>query len=88
MLGTLTFADTDLHSSPQLPTEVIVQRLMAANAQRSQMLRGYRGKRVYHLDYRGIFGSHDATMQVEAIYTAPNRKDFKVISEKIGRAHV
>ena len=29
----------------------------------------------------GIFGSHDATMQVEAIYTAPNRKDFKVISE-------
>jgi hypothetical protein len=81
MLGTFTFADTDLHSSPPLSTEVIVQRLMAANAQRSQMLRGYRGKRVYHLDYRGTFGSHDATMQVEAIYTAPNRKDFKVISE-------
>ncbi len=54
---------------------------MAANAQRSQTLRGYRGKRVYHLDYRGLFGSHDAGMQVEAIYTAPDQKDFKVISE-------
>jgi hypothetical protein len=81
MLASFSFADTDLHSPPVLATEVIVQRLMAANAQRSQMLRGYRGKRIYHLDYRGIFGSHDATMQVEALYTAPNRKDFKVISQ-------
>lgn len=54
---------------------------MAANAVRSRALRGYRGKRVYHLDYRGIFGSHDAALQVEATYTAPDRKNFKVISE-------
>jgi len=54
---------------------------MAANALRSQSLRGYRGKRVYHLDYHGIFGTHDAGMQVEATYTAPDRKDFKVVSQ-------
>jgi hypothetical protein len=81
LLATFSFADTDLHSPPPLSTDVIVQRLMAANAQRSQTLRGYRGKRVYHLDYHGLFGSHDATMQVEAVYIAPNRKDFKVVSE-------
>jgi len=81
ILATFSFAEADLHSPPQLSTDVIVQRLMAANAQRSQALRGYRGKRVYHLDYHGLFGSHDAEMQVEATYTAPDRKDFKVISE-------
>jgi hypothetical protein len=81
VLTTVSFADTDVHPPPALSTEVIVQRLMAANAQRSQTLRGYRGKRQYHLDYRGLFGSHDADLQVEAVYTAPNRKDFKVISE-------
>jgi len=81
MLSTFSFGDADLHSPPQLSSDAIVQRLMAANAQRSQTLRGYRGKRVYHLDYHGIFGSHDAGMQVEATYTAPDRKDFKVISQ-------
>jgi len=81
LLTTFIFADADVHSPPPLSADVIVQRLMAANAQRAQTLRGYRGKRVYHLDYHGIFGSHDAGMQVEAIYNAPDRKDFKVISQ-------
>jgi hypothetical protein len=54
---------------------------MAANIQRSRALRGYRGTRTYHLSYHGLFGSHDAGMQVEAIYTAPNRKDFEVTSQ-------
>lgn len=81
VLATLSFADSDSHSPPLLSTDLIVQKLMAANAQRSQALRGYSGKRVYHLDYHGIFGSHDAGMQVEATYTAPNRKEFKIVSE-------
>jgi hypothetical protein len=82
VLVTFGFAESDSHPSPPpLSPDVIVQKLMAANVQRSQALRGYRGKRVYHLDYRGLFGSHDAGMQVEATYTAPDRKDFKIISE-------
>ena len=80
-LTSVSFADTDRLAPPPLPTDAIVQRLMAANVQRSLALRGYRGKRVYHLDYHGAFGTHDAGMQVEATYTAPDRKDFKVISE-------
>lgn len=85
VLTTFSLADTDSHSPPLLSTDVIVQRLMAANAQRSQALRGYSGKRVYHLDYRGIFGTHDADMHVEATYSAPDRKDFKIISESGAR---
>lgn len=85
VLATFSFAESDLHAPPLLSTDVIVQRLMAANAERSRALRGYSGKRVYHLDYHGIFGSHDAGMQVEATYTAPNRKDFKIISESGSR---
>jgi hypothetical protein len=81
LLATLSAANSDSHSPPLLSTDVIVQKLMAANAQRSEALRGYSGKRVYHLDYHGLFGSHDAGMQVEATYAAPNRKDFKIISE-------
>lgn len=61
-------------------SEVIVQNLMAANARRSAALRAYQGKRVYKLDYTGLFGGH-AEMQVEATYRAPNEKTFKVVSE-------
>jgi hypothetical protein len=81
LLATVCLAEADVHSPPQLSTDVIVQKLMAANAERARSLRGYHGKRVYHVDYHGIFGSHDAGLQVEATYTAPDHKDFKVISE-------
>ena len=81
LLTTSSIADADLHSPSLLSTSVIVQRLMAANTRRSQALHGYRGTRVYHLSYHGLFGSHDAEMKVEAIYTAPDRKDFKVVSQ-------
>ena len=81
LLASLSFADADPRTPPLLSTDVIVQRLMAANAQRSQTLRGYRGKRVYRLEYHGLFGSHEADMQVEATYTAPDRKEFKVLSQ-------
>jgi hypothetical protein len=81
MLAAPSVADVDLHTPPPLSTDVIVQRLMAANALRSQTLRGYRGKRVYHVEYHGLFGTHEAGMQVEAVYTAPDHKDFRVLSE-------
>jgi outer membrane lipoprotein-sorting protein len=66
---------------PPLSSDAIVQRLMAANAQRAEALRGYRGKRVYRLNYHGLFGTHDAELQVEATYTAPDKKSFQVLSE-------
>jgi hypothetical protein len=81
VLATFIFADADVPMLAPLSTDVVVQRLMAANAQRSQTLRGYRGKRVYRLEYHGLFGSHEAEIQVEAAYTAPDHKEFKILSE-------
>src|SRR5712692_2184275 len=64
-----------------LSSDTIVERLVAANARRAEALRGYRCKRLYHLDYHGFLGGHEAEMQVQATYFAPNRKDFKIVSE-------
>jgi hypothetical protein len=61
--------------------ESIVAKLVAANQRRSRDLRGYHGRRFYHLDYRGFLGSHSAQMQVEALYKAPDKKEFKVLSQ-------
>jgi len=74
------FAQDHALTKPTLSTDVIVQNLMAANARRAAALRAYQGKRVYKLDYTGLFGGH-AEMLVEATYRAPNEKNFKVISE-------
>jgi hypothetical protein len=74
-------AAADAQIAPSTPsTDTIVQNLMAANARRASSLRGYRSKRIYKLDYSGIFGGH-AEMQVEATYRAPDEKTFKVVSQ-------
>jgi hypothetical protein len=82
LFGAIPASSNDINApaQPPLSTDAIVQKLMVSNARRAESLRGYRGKRTYQLDYRGIFGGH-AEMQVEAIYRAPDEKDFKVISE-------
>ena len=67
--------------TPILSVDSIVGKLQAANARRAEALRGYRGQRHYHLDYHGLFGSHSADIWVEASYTAPDKKNFKVLSE-------
>jgi outer membrane lipoprotein-sorting protein len=68
-------------AAPALTAPEIVQKLMAANLRRSHVLRGYQGKRTYHLTYNGIFGRHQADMEVEVTYTAPDKKEFRVISK-------
>lgn len=72
-------------SPPVLPADTIVRKLAAANTQRAQALRGYRGKRIYRLDYKGLFGTHHAEMEVEATYTAPDTKEFKILAESGSR---
>jgi hypothetical protein len=63
-----------------MTADAVVQQLMAANARRAEGLRSYRGMRHYHLEYKGLLGSHQADMDVEASYTAPDKKEFRVIS--------
>ena len=73
-------ADTN-SSGEHLPVEVIVENLQAANLRRAETLCGYTGKRVYKVNYRGFPGGRHAEMTVEAAYTSPNQKDFRIISE-------
>ena len=74
-------AENTARPTPSLTADAIVQKLMAANAGRAAALRSYRGTRHYRLDYHGIFGAHSAEMQVDATYTAPSKKDFRVVSQ-------
>lgn len=70
----------DVYSPSPLTTQEIVQKLMAANLRRSEALRGYQGMRTYHLTYNGLFGHHEATIKVAVTYSAPDNKQFQVIS--------
>jgi hypothetical protein len=79
LLTAVSFAE--VNSATPLTADAVVQKLIAANASRSEALHAYRGRRTYHLDYRGLWGSHWAEIQVEATYIAPDKKDFKILSE-------
>jgi hypothetical protein len=80
--GSVQLCAADASSTaPNLSADAIVQRLVAANARRAEALRGYRSNRVYNVDYHGFLGSHQARLQVQASYTAPDKKDFTVISQ-------
>ena len=85
VLLSAAFGETDSRPAPSLSVEAVVQKLMAANASRAAALHGYRGRRIYHLDYRGLFGSHSAEIQVDVTYTAPDKKDFRIVSQSGAR---
>lgn len=68
-------------SIPAMSADLIVQKMIAANVRRSRELLAFTGKRSYRVDYRGFPTARDAEMQVQASYLAPDKKDFKIISE-------
>jgi hypothetical protein len=64
-----------------LPVEQIVKRLQENNAGRSAALGQYEATRVYRMQYRGFPSDRDAVMTVSMTYSAPNSKEFKVVSQ-------
>jgi outer membrane lipoprotein-sorting protein len=66
---------------PQLTLSQVVEKLVQKNAERAKALERYRGKRVYELEYKGFPKTLHAEMVVEITYTAPGRKEFKIVSE-------
>jgi outer membrane lipoprotein-sorting protein len=81
LAGSLTSACLAKEGTPTANVDFIVQKMIAANARRAQELQSFTGKRLYRLDYHGFPGSRDAEMQVETVYTAPDKKNFKIVSE-------
>lgn len=64
-----------------LSAETIIGKLQAADQCRAGALHSYTGKRVYAVDYHGFPGGRHAEMTVEAKYTSPDQKDFRIVSE-------
>ena len=81
-----TFAQLGIaHEEPPatpISTDVIVAKLVAANARRAEALSAYQSKRSYALEYHGFPGSRSADLAVQASYSAPDKKDFTVLSQE------
>lgn len=68
--------------SPPVPaTDTIVRNLVATRARQVESLQAFSVNRTYRLDYQGFGGTRHAELQVEAEYVAPDRKQFRVISQ-------
>lgn len=74
-------ADVKAEDSTTLSETAIIEKIMIANARRSAELRAFEGKRWYHLEYHGLFGGRNASMEVLATYTAPDQHNFSVTSQ-------
>jgi len=68
-------------AEPQLTLSQVVEKLVQKNAERAKALESYRGKRIYKIDYKGFPSALRGEMIVEMTYTAPAKKDFKILSE-------
>jgi hypothetical protein len=69
------------HAGTPLTAEQIIAKVAERNHERSLNLKSYSSKRTYRLQYRGFFGSRDAEMVVEARFSAPATKEFRVVTE-------
>jgi hypothetical protein len=80
-----TFVRASGEEQSKIPTVLtlpqVVEKLLERNAQRAKALQSYRCKRVYDLDYKGFPKALHGEMTVEMNYRAPDRKDFKIVSE-------
>jgi hypothetical protein len=59
----------------------VVDRLTEMNTARAAALTGYRSRRTYDLDYKGIPSNMHAQMVVDLKYSAPSTEEFKVVSQ-------
>jgi|GEM_PF-747502 len=69
-------------TNPQpLSQNEIIARMAAASQRRAAELRGFQSRRWYHLAYHGFLGGRDATMEVLETYSAPDKRDYSVVSQ-------
>jgi hypothetical protein len=59
----------------------IVARMLDRNKERLAELEHYESERTYRVEYTGTGGEHHAQLEVHAVYTGPNQKQFTVVSE-------
>ncbi len=59
----------------------VIEKLLEKNAERAKTLENYSNHRIYALDYDGFPGRIHAEMTVNMYYTAPDKKEFTILSE-------
>lgn len=86
-IGAWQFAMAQVSSTPvinldrDLTTQQVVDRLVQKNLERATALTGYRGTRIYRLEYHGFPGDRSAEMTVDVNYRSPGTKEFVIQSE-------
>jgi len=80
-VGTSAQGPAAIAAEPQLTLSQVVKNLVQRNAERAKALQSYRAKRIYKLDFKGFHTALRAEMIVEITYTAPAKKDFRILSE-------
>ena len=68
-------------SAQTLGADEIVTRMMQHDAERRAALTDYQSERTYQMDYKGPIGERHAKMLVKMEYSAPDKKQFTVLSE-------
>ena len=68
-------------SESRLNLSQVMDNVVEKNAERTDALQRYQGRRSYSLDYTGFPGSFHAEMVVDMTYDAPATKQFKIISQ-------
>ena len=65
----------------KLGLDQILAKLEQHNAQRAAELQEFDGKRVYRMQYHGLFKDRDAEMVVKVHFSAPDSKQFTIVSQ-------
>lgn len=65
----------------KLGLDQILTRLEQHNERRAAELQEFEGKRVYRMQYRGLFKERDAEMVVKVHFSAPDSKQFTILSQ-------
>jgi hypothetical protein len=71
-----------VRATAQAPTaEEIATQMVAHDRERQAELDGYGSQRIYRMEYKGPIGERHAEMVVRMDFSAPDRKQFTVLSE-------
>jgi hypothetical protein len=70
-----------LSVSAHLGVDQIVQKLADSEKKRAQDLKGYTEQRQYSVTYKGFPANMSAAIVVEATYSAPGTKQFRILSQ-------
>jgi hypothetical protein len=69
-----------IHES--MSADQVVGNMLARNAEREKSLQSYEGFRHYRLEYKGFPSSRSAEIEVAVKFTAPDKKEFQIVSER------